>query len=313
MLQAYTESKIDLSDNFSVNLGVYWQQLLLNDRSSLEPRAAFSYNFLPNQSISVGYGLHSQMENLGVYLARDANGIQSNKNLDFSKAHHFVVGYTINFDSDKQLKIEVYDQELYSIPVIPGSSYSMINNPGGYLNDLMINKGEGRNRGIDVTFEKYLTEGYYYLATASLYDSKYTGGDGVERNSRYNGKFACNFLFGKEFIFDNGNILGLNLRTSFTGGEYYEPVDLPLSIRQNREVLDLANAFNESLKNFYYIDISLLYRINYETFGITFALQIKNLLNEKPVTGYSYNTLLKGLDENRPLGIIPMFNCKIDF
>lgn len=37
------------------------------------------------------------------------------------------------------------------------------------------------------------------MITASVYDSKYKGGDGVERNTKYNQNFVLNILAGKKF------------------------------------------------------------------------------------------------------------------
>lgn len=317
LLQAFSESKFDVSNSLNFNLGLFWQQLAVSNQSSLEPRASVAWGFASNQLLSFGYGLHSQTEDIGIYLAKkartDGSEYLPNKNITFGKAHHFVLSYDYNFDSDKRVKIEAYYQSLFNVPVVANSYYSMLNNPGGYFNDPLINSGKGTNRGVDITFEKFLTNNYYYLITTSLYEAKYKGGDGIERNGRFNGKYVFNILFGKEFVFESENILGLNLKTSYTGGEYYVPVDLSQSIQQGREMLDEKGAYVNKLKDFFYVDLSATYRINYQSCSLILALQVKNLLNQKPVIGYSYNSFLKSIDESKPLGIIPMINCKLEF
>jgi len=80
----------------------------------------------------------------------------------------------------------------------------------------------GRNAGIDITVEKFLTKQYYYLATISLFESKYRRGDGIERNTRFNTNYVMNFLGGKEWTFKEKNIVGVNLKASISGGEHYE-------------------------------------------------------------------------------------------
>src|SRR3712207_8195492 len=40
------------------------------------------------------------------------------------------------------------------------------------------------NYGLEVTMEKNFTNNYYFLATGSLFNSLYTGADGIERNTR---------------------------------------------------------------------------------------------------------------------------------
>ena len=82
---------------------------------------------------------------------------------------------------------------------MPGSYFSMINSTGDYNKDSLENSGKGRNIGIDITFEKFLTKQYYTLITVSLFDSKYTGGDGIERNTQFNSNYVINLLGGKEW------------------------------------------------------------------------------------------------------------------
>jgi hypothetical protein len=53
--------------------------------------------------------------------------------------------------------------------------------------------------------------------------------------------------------------------------------------------------------------------MNYKKFSGTFAIQIKNLLNQKPDAGYSYNPYLKIVEKEINLGIIPMISYKVEF
>jgi len=43
------------------------------------------------------------------------------------------------------------------------------------------------------------------------------------------------------------------------------------------------------------------------------AIQLKNLLNQKPVTGYVYNDFNQGVEEVRSMGIIPFISYKVEF
>jgi hypothetical protein len=113
------------------------------------------------------------------------------------------------------LKVEAYYQHLFNVPVIANSSFSMINQQNDwFFNGKLQNNGTGKNYGMDITFEKYLSQGYYYMITASLFNSQYKGGDNVWRDTRYNRNFALNFLIGKEWQMGKNkqNILGLNAR-----------------------------------------------------------------------------------------------------
>jgi len=83
----------------------------LNQNYSIEPRVSMRWKFSPSHSISFGYGNHAQIEPLWIYkgevLAQNEI-ILPNKNLDFSKAHHFILGYDLSLSEHMRLKIEPY-------------------------------------------------------------------------------------------------------------------------------------------------------------------------------------------------------------
>jgi hypothetical protein len=317
LVQAYTESRFDITNNLVLTGGLHFQYFVLNDDFTIEPRGAIRWQFVPKHAFSLGIGMHSQVEDAGVYLADVAVSpeidVQPNKNLGFSRAFHAVAGYDFSIRTDLRLKLETYYQYLFEIPVMPGNYYSLINSSGGYYNDTLVNQGTGRNAGIDITFEKFLTRQYYYLVTVSLFDSKYTGGDGIERNSRFNSNYVINILGGKEWTIRRKNILGVNLKASFTGGEYYVPIDLHESIEEHRQVLDEEKAYELKLPDFYYLDLTLTYRTNYKKFSAIWAIQLKNLLNQKPDIGYVYNDFDQTIEPVKSMGIIPFISYKVEF
>jgi outer membrane receptor protein involved in Fe transport len=151
------------------------------------------------------------------------------------------------------------------------------------------------------------------LATISLFDSKYKGGDGILRNSRFNTHYVINLLGGKEWTIRSKNIFGFNLKGSFTGGEYYVPVDLQQSIALHREILNETAAYSERLPAVFYLDLTLTYRTNHRKFSGIWALQIRNLLNQEPVVGYVYDDFNHTIETQKSLGIIPLLSYKIEF
>ncbi|MDR1699204.1 MAG: hypothetical protein LBR75_05210 [Prevotellaceae bacterium] len=62
----------------------------------------------------------------------------------------------------------------------------------------LANVGKGKNYGIDLTLERYLYNGWYYLFTASLFEGRYTVDDGVWRDTRLNRNYVINALDSKE-------------------------------------------------------------------------------------------------------------------
>ena len=141
-----------------------------------------------------------------------------------------IVAYDYYITPDLRIKIEPYFQSLYNIPVVADGTWSMINYEQAFTFDKsLVSEGKGRHIGIDFTFERFLKDNFYYLATASIFDSKYTGGNGQTYNSRFNKNYAITLLGGKEFVFSKNNettkIFGVNARATMSGGHRILPVN----------------------------------------------------------------------------------------
>ena len=77
--------------------------------ASLEPRLGLRFQMNPRQSLSFGYGLHSQMAPFFTYLVeqRDelGNSYRLNDDLRFNKAHHLVLAYRWQVTKDFRLGV----------------------------------------------------------------------------------------------------------------------------------------------------------------------------------------------------------------
>lgn len=260
LAQAFVHAKYNFSDKLTLNIGLHSQLLTLNNSKSIEPRVGLKYAATAKSTFSAGYGLHSQMQPTDVYFYRalktDGSYDQSNRDLNFTRSHHFALGYEVLPSKDWRLKTEVYYQYLFNVPVtITPSSFSMLNtgssfNPNdvGYLE----NTGKGTNYGAELTIEKFFSKGYYGLLTGSIYESKYKGSDDIERNTAFNGRYVYNILLGKEIKLGKArNSFTVDAKMTQAGGRYFTPVDLAASLASHEQVLKGdAYAFSEKMRTF---------------------------------------------------------------
>lgn len=312
-IQAYTQSQFSIGSGFQLNTGIHYEYFALNGNQAVEPRFGLTWQMNPVQSISLGFGKHSQLELLRTYVAVK-EGKQPNKNLDFTDAYHYVLAYDRQITEDMRIKIEPYYQYLFNVPVIDGTSYSLLNLKGGlYFNDALVNEGRGKNYGVDLTIEKFLSKGYYYLLTASVFESKYKGGDGIWRDTRFNRHFVVNALFGKEWKIGETNLLSLNGGFSMMGGEREAPVLIPQSLASEDVVLDESRNFEASLTGKNILDLTVNYRINKRSHAHVWSLQIKNATGTKISQGYIYDMKEKRVIEDLQVIIVPTLNYKIEF
>jgi hypothetical protein len=233
-VQGFGQWQYKAAQNLSFHAGLHYLHLMYNGSNSVETRASVRWQADRKNSLSFGYGEHSQIQPLGVYFAQvkkqDGSISRPNKDLGLTKARHYVLSMQHFFHSRLALKAEVYYQQLYNVPVsvYDTSALSTLNIASEYVTDPLVNSGSGRNYGLELSLERYLDRHFYYTLSTSLYESKYKALDGVERNTRFNGNYVVNFVGGKEFVTAEGRrTFGINVRTTYAGGLRTTPLIWP--------------------------------------------------------------------------------------
>lgn len=318
LYQAYVQWQHKFTDKITSNIGVHYQQLAINNSYAIEPRVGIKWEFKEGQSINLGAGMHSQMQSIFTYFdetySPSTNArVLTNKNLGFSKSNHLVLGYDNAFTKSMRLKAEAYYQYLYEIPVTQTASYYSVVNAGADFNnpsvDSLVNKGTGTNYGLELTLEKFYSKGYYYLVTASLFDSKYKGSDGVERNTAFNGNYTCNALVGKEFSINKKSLISLDAKVTYAGGKREVPIDLEASNAKGSAVYIERNAYENRLKDYFRTDIKVSYKLNGKRITQEFSLDIQNISNNKNIFQRTYDPQNKELRTEYQTGlfVIPQY------
>lgn len=298
LIQGYFNWKYRLYDNMTMITGLHYMHFLYNNSQSLEPRLGLEYQTYPGQSFTFGFGIHSKVESLATYQVQLYNNNDQayypNKELDLAKSMHFVVGYKQQLNQNLHFKTEVYYQYLYDVAVEndPESPIVLNNWTGGYGDIDFVNKGSGKNYGIELTLERFYSNRFYYLITGSLYDSKFTALDGVERNSAFNGNYASNILLGKEFPIGDrskNRTIGINFKATFIGGAYYTPIDLQASIDADDEVYNMDRFLDAKAQNIFKADMGLTYRRDRKKTTHELKIDIQNLTNNQAVVDEYYD------------------------
>ena len=325
--QPYINWQFRISDKLEMNTGLHSMILQSNNNATLEPRFGMSYDFAQNQSLNFGYGLHSQLPPAILIYSQDRlnNGqyVRPNENVDFIKSHHLVLGYQLAFGDGLHFKAETYYQDIYDAVVsAQSSSYSSLN--AGSFNvqvpDSASNGGEGYNYGLDLTLEKFLDEGLYFLATASFFESKYRGSDGVLRNTAFNGNYVLNALGGKEFVLKQAKgekasrqTITVDARVTTAGGQRYTPIDLEKSRRQGQAVYDRDKAYSKQFDPYFRADVRVGYKISGKKFTQEWAIDVQNVTNRDNPFGKEFNPETSEVETTNQLGLFPVVLYRITF
>jgi hypothetical protein len=317
--QAYTQIIKKWTPSFQTTLGVHAYQFSLNEAKGMEPRLALSYENERGGRFGFGMGWHSRLEPISTYLYKryQVNGffVQPNKSILPSQAMHQVLSYDQRIGENTRLKIEAYWQNIQQVPVdtLKTGQFSMLNYSSGIPTQILENKGQGINKGIELTLERFFADNFYYLLTASLFDSQYQNKDLKWRNTQFNNMYAGNILLGKDFKLNKQKSLSLNLRYLMRGGNRYTPINLTESIKKNTTVLQSARIMEAQHPNFERIDFSIAYRINREGHAWSIRADLQNILNTKNVIEERYDSSIKGFSYRYALPLIPIFSSRLDF
>ena len=166
---------------------------------------------------------------------------------------------------------------------------------------------------IDLTFERFFKSNYYYLITASLFNSTFTNKDNIVRNTSFNQNFVINFLGGYERIVQEKNYITINVKNVFAGGKRFVPIDIMESELNKATIYDWSKAYEKRYANFFRIDLRLGYMINMRKSSFEIATDLQNLTNSKQPFMESYDPSTKQIKSKLQLGFLPMLTAKIEF
>lgn len=325
MFQPYIQGQFRLTEKLTLNTGVHAQYSTLNEQFVIEPRAAVNYKINPLHSVNFGYGIHHQNIPLPLlFLNEHVNDklVQTNKDLDFTKSTHYVLGYDVTLSKNWRAKFETYYQSISNAAVESSpSSYSSLTEGADFVFDndrvSLISDGTGFNMGIELTLEKFFSKGYYGLLTTSIFNSRYEGSDGIERNTPFNNGYVFNFLAGKELKVGKAkrNVLFFDTKLNFSGGRYVTPINLEASKEAGFEVLEEEHAFSIQQDDYFRLDLKFGIKINSKSKKRShqFYVDLQNVTNNKNIFTRRYNRLTNSINQVDQIGFFPDVGYKFQF
>lgn len=315
------------NEELTLNFGVHASHFRLNKEWYVEPRLGFRWAYAPGKAFTGGAGLHSRMETLALYMGKefleDGSFRQNNRDLSFTKAAHAVVGHEWMLTDKIRFKTEAYYQYLYDVPVWATDtttndylrSFSLLNTFQGWTSDDLDNRGSGKNYGLEFTLEKFFSNGFYFLNTLSLYESKYKGVDGIERSTRFDGKYIFNIVAGKEWTFgtNKNKVLSINGRAISSGGKREAPINVLASQNEGFTVRDFSRNFDTQLDPYWRFDLGITYKVNKLNRTTAIVLNVQNVIGRANEFGRYYSTSARQIVSESQVGMFPNLAYKISF
>jgi len=319
LLQAYAQINHRFNTKLKSTFGFHITDFELNNNTVIEPRFGIEYKIAAKHTISFGYGIHSRRMPLRQYftevLDENDNITRPNINIDLMQATHYIIGYDWRIIKNGHLKIEAYFQDLNNVAVVKDieNTNSVIN--GELIEEELIDNGKAQNIGLELTFEKFFSNQYYFLITTSIFDSTYKASNNKWFNSRYNYNYAFNLVGGKEFTTgkNKNNTLGINAKLLTNGGKRGTPIDLAVFEETGKFRINQALRNTTQFDDYFRIDASFYFRLNRKKTTHVFSLDFQNATDHQNVASQFLNPITGNLDTDYQLGLIPFINYKIEF
>jgi hypothetical protein len=321
--QSFFQWKYRVNASFSMTAGIHGTYFDVNNTGSIEPRVSLQYKPNSNNIFSFATGMHARPENMSTYYFQPegtpANEFP-NKGLAMPKALHTVAGYEHIFKNGLTFKAEAYYQYLYNVGVeaIENSEFSLINQSSFwdlYGRANLVSTGAGRNAGLDLSLERSLRKGLYYLITGSIFSSEFRNYSGNWFNTRFNRGYQSNWVAGKEWKTDASGrrVWGANARVIASGGLRNSPIDLEASKLAGERVPVLNQYFTDRASAFFRFDISFSYKINRKNTTHTILLDLQNVTNHQNLFFQYYDNDTQTIKNVYQMGLVPVVNYRIEF
>ena len=315
--QPYTQLNLKISPNLTFNAGLHVLYLALNKTKSVEPRASFQYRINPNHVISLAAGQHGKTLPLGSYFYKAPDGSLPNLDLEMMKSAHFVAAYDWLMKKNWRLHIEAYLQKLKAIPVVNdvNRTFWLLNMIDGYANEALVNSGTGRNKGVDITLEKFFSKGWFMLTGFSFFNSTYAPLNGKTYNTQYNSRTSGAFTTGREWKWKKNKTFIAGGKLLYNGGMPISPLMAGAPVNSREPVLDETRPYSEKVPSYFRPDARVSLRKDKTKTSWILSLDIQNLAGIKNTDALSrrYDPSTNQWVYKKSSGLIPLISYQIDF
>lgn len=297
-----------------------WPFAPYKDQYWIEPRLELGFNLSNQDHFSLAYGLSAQIQNIYYHQAIPRFTVPN-------KVNQLVLGYEHLFPQNSSLSVEAFYYWLYDIPIWDYSPADIVNR-FSIINDLQPEAirssltpdvfyyaddypgmSEIKNYGLDISYKRLMSSGFFYTLSASVFDVQYR----IDRvyKFRYDSRFISSAVAGKEWLKtkseEKTTAWGLNLSLYYRGG--YRELSV-LGIEDNQPVY-AAPVFNDVLPNYFRLDMRLYRKWNRKKYNASLALDIQNLSNYQNVAYTYYDRIRGDVLDRYQLGLIPILTYRI--
>ena len=283
-------SKLILNERLGVSLGIRVDQDNFtsdnNILSNFSPRLALSYGLSKdnNWKLNFSSGVYFKIPTYTALGFRDSQNNLINKDLLYTKSHHYVLGIEFNLSSSSRFTVESFYKMYYNYPISVIDNVSLANKGADFEvlgNEFLLSKGKGKSHGLEFLYQQKLKNNFYAILSYTFFFSKFSNLDNIYLPSVWDNRHLISFTGGYK-LKKNWEI---SSKLRYTDKTPYAPVNiLSSSISYPEITFDYSQLGNFFLTSFTKLDIRVDKRWNFKSTSMNFYIDVENLLaNEIPV------------------------------
>ncbi|QQR88219.1 MAG: TonB-dependent receptor [Flavobacteriales bacterium] len=324
LLRPHAEVRFGITRGLRISAGAAWSVFTFNDASAVQPRIALDQRLGGSGSIILTAGSRAQLPQQQLY-STGTNAAPLNRDLGFTRSNEASLALALPIGaSAAQFRAEVYYQQITNLPVADTrvvddagiGTYSMVNAWDEATFIALLDSGEARNMGVEVSLARRMLHQWFYQVNASVYDAVYTDANGVERGSRWDGGYIANGVVGREWARQKElgkRTWGLSLRANAMGNQRTTPINEEASRALGTTVHDLSRAYEDQLAPVFRIDVRVYLKREHRNRTGMWALDLLNATNAQNEAFKYFDVRKDEVVTKYQLGLIPNISYRIEF
>ncbi len=248
--------------------------------STTSPRVGVSFQVLDGWKINGTVGRYYKLPPYTV-LGFQSGGVLVNKDADYTRSDHFVLGVERVLGPASNLSLEGFLKLYGNYPVSVADQVSLANKGAGFEvlgNEDVETVGKGRTYGTELLFQQKLTRNFYGIFSYTFFFSEFSGFDpDVFQPSLWDSRHLLSFTGGYKL----GRNWELSSRLRFAGESPIVPVNPDLTLAAYPQiVLDYSRLGDEQLATFSRLDVRIDKKWNFARLSLDVFLDLENVLGQ---------------------------------
>lgn len=296
----------DAGERLDITSGLRGYYTSLNGDFDFDPRLSATVGLTSNLNMNLGGSLHHQQ--IPYYYLAQKEEFESLSNV---RTSHALAGLEYFLRKDTRITLEAYNKQYSNIPLQPEDAEEPHQ---GYTLDGMNrfealeSRGRGWARGIDLTLENKMADGFYGTVTASFFRSRYQDVNGDWRNRDFDVRTLFHVVGG----YKPNDEWDFGIRWTYQGARPYTPIDEQASLEHRRTIRDMANFNKKRMPADHSLYLRADRRIFFENYTLTGYIEVWNAYNRQNVASYYWNTQEQKVDEQHQFEILPVGGFEVE-